>query len=370
MRRLAVALLITGLGLTTSRVARACPGCSNPNLPTARAGNFALLPGEISVALNLTGTTMRVVHSEYCPDIGPICGRRAEPPQLHDQRFYIGELRPVAGIGITKLFAVEVQAPIRLLKTTIVFRRLDGSPFEPDYANIHHRNETLFGIADPWILGRATWSVDHFIVTGRGGVGVPLGSTEEDPFARGRAGLSHQHIQFGTGTFYPVLAVDAGVRLGDFGLSAYAQTLLFLTDNKYGYQAGNRYVGGFSGDMELLPRLRGGVGADILNEQPERWGGVVQQDGNVGRTDVLAGGMVSYAFGNVIASLAVKIPIYQHFIDVSHGRPEQRGQLTYPAIVNLAVQTTFGGGPAILPLSPPVQSTQGSRPEPARVVTR
>jgi hypothetical protein len=154
--------------------------------------------------------------------------------------------------------------------------------------------------------------------------------------------------------------VDAGLRLGQFGLSAYAQTLLFLTDNKYGYQAGNRYVGGIAGDMELMPRLRAGLGVDILNEQPERWAGVVQQDGNVGRTDLLAGGMMSYAFGNVVASLAVKIPVYQHFIDVSHGHEGERGQLTYPAIVNLAVQTTFGGGPAMPGSAASAQSTPGS----------
>jgi hypothetical protein len=360
MKHLAVAFLLGALGLAASRVAQACPGCSNPNLPTARAGNFALLPGEVSVAVNLSGTTMRVVHSEYCPDIGPICNQRAEPAQLHDQRFYIAELRPVVAIGITKLLAAEIQAPIRLLKTTIVFRRLDGAPFEPDYQNIHHRNETLFGLADPWLLGRATWSVDKIIVTGRGGVGVPLGSTEEDPFARGRAGFPHQHIQFGTGTFYPVLAVDAGARLGELGLSAYAQTLLFLTENKYGYQAGNRYVGGVSGDLGVVPRLRAGMGADILNEQPERWDGIVQQDGNVGRTDVLAGGMVSYAFGNVVASLTVKVPVYQHFIGVAHGHEGQVGQLTYPAIVNLAVQTTFGGAPAMPTPVLPEPSRQGS----------
>ncbi len=348
MKRRIVGLLVGFLALETSREAEACPGCSNPNLPTARAGNFALTPGEISLAFNLTGTTLRVVHSEYCPDIGPICNQRAEPPQLHDQRFYIGELRPVIAVGITKHLAAELQAPLRLLRTTIVFRRLDGAPFQPGYENIHHRNETLFGVADPWLLGRATWSVDTFIVTGRGGVGVPLGSTEDDPFARGRAGLPHQHIQFGTGTFYPVLAIDAGLRLGQLALSGYAQTLLFLTGNKHGYRAGNRYVGGIAGDIEILPRVRAGVGADILNEQPERWGGLVQQDGNVGRTDVLAGGMVSYAFGSVITSLAIKVPVYQHFIDASHGEPGEPGQLTYPAIVNLALQTTFGRGDAAL----------------------
>jgi hypothetical protein len=244
------------------------------------------------------------------------------------------------------------------LKTTIVFRRLDGTPFAPSYENIHHRNETLFGFADPWLLGRATWSIDPLVVTGRAGVGIPLGRIEEDPFARGKAGLPHQHIQFGTGTFYPVLAVDAGVRLGGVGLAAYLQTLLFLTSNEYGYHAGNRYVAGISADIQIVPRLRAGLGADILSEQPERWSGVVQQDGNVGRTDLLAGGVVSYAFETVTASVAIKVPVYQHFIEVSHGQRGDPGQLTYPAIVNLAVQTTFGGSPGPRAPSPPMPSRE------------
>ena len=356
MRRVILGLWASLVAFGIHRVAEGCPGCSNPNLPTARAGNFALVPGEISLALNLTGTTLRVVHSEYCPEIGPICNQRAEPPQLHDQRFYIGELRPVASIGITDILGAELQMPLRLLRTTILFRRLDGTPFEPDYENIHHRNETLFGLADPWLLGRATWSLDRFIVTGRAGAGLPLGRVEEDPFARGRAGLSHQHIQFGTGTVYPVMAVDVGARFGRVGLSAYLQTMLFLTDNRYGYQAGNRYVGGVAGDAEVMPSFRVGLGTDILNEQPERWGGVVQQDGNVGRTDVLVGGLVSYAFGTVTASVAVKVPVYQHFIEVSHGQRGDPGQLTFPAIVNLAVHTTFGADLAPPPASVPAPS--------------
>ena len=42
-------------------------------------------------------------------------------------------------------------------------------------------------------------------------------------------------------------------------------------------------------------------------------------------------------------SLTVKTPVYQHFIEVSHRHDGDPGQLTYPAIVNLAVQTSFGG---------------------------
>ena len=113
-----------------------------------------------------------------------------------------------------------------------------------------------------------------------------------------------------------------------------------------------------------MPRLRAGLGAGILNEQPERWGGVVQQDGNVGRTDILAGGMASYAFGSVMASLTVKVPVYQHFIEVSHGVRGNPGQLTFPAIVNLAVHTTFGGAPRPTSPAPPPDPSAAPTPSP------
>lgn len=346
MKRAASAVLV-GLALAgVEREARACAGCSNPNLPTARAANTTLAAGEVSAALNLTATTMHVVHPEACPEIGPICRERAEPPQQHDQRFWVAELRPILALGITSTFGIEAQVPFRVLRTTIQFRRLDGTPFTPDYENIHHRDETLYGFADPWLLGRATGTVGDVRVTTRAGLGLPVGSTEEDPFARGRAGLWHQHIQFGTGTFYPVFSIDAGLPLGAARLNGYGQALVFVYENGHRYRAGNRYAGGVSGDLEVLvPKLRIGASADVLNEQPERWAGVVQQDGNVGRTDVLAGGAVSYVIGDVALSLTVKVPVWQHFIEMSHAHGSDPGQLTYPGIVNFAVQTSFGGPP-------------------------
>lgn len=345
MRRLWFGVIVAVLvSMSVDRVAQACAGCSNPNLPTARTGVARLRPAELSIDLNLTGTTMHVVHSEYCPDIGPICNRRQEPPQLHDQRFYVAELRAIAAMGITDVLGAELQLPFRIVNTTIQFRRLDGTPFTPDYENVHHRDETLAGFTDPWLLGRAAATFGAFDVSARAGMGLPVGSTEEDPFARGRAGRAHQHIQFGTGTVYPVFAIDAGHLIGRVRLSGYAQALVFLYRNEHGYQAGNRYSSGLSADVEIVRNLRVGVGSDVLNEQPERWHGIIQQDGNVGRTDLLLGGMLSYSFGPVSASLSFRSPVWQHFIQSSHQNADP-GQLTYPAIVNLSLQTTFGGSP-------------------------
>ncbi len=332
----ALAIGLAAVAFFVPKRADACAGCSNPNLPVARADVSELRPGDVAVTMNLTATTMRVVHSEFCPEIGPICNQRAEPAQKHDQRFYVGELRPILAVGLTPGFAAEVQMPLRVIKTTITFRRLDGTAFQPDYENIHHRNETVAGFADPWLLGRGTVRFDRLTLTGRGGVGLPVGSIEEDPFARGRAGLRHQHIQLGTGTFYPVLSLDAAYELAPYRLGGYAQTVLFLYENAHGYQAGNRVLGGITLDR-AFGDFRVGVSGDVLHEGAERWSGIVQQDGNVGRTDVLAGALVSYGSGPTSAALSIKVPVYQHVIE-HEGEP---GQLTYPALVSLSVRTIF-----------------------------
>jgi hypothetical protein len=343
MRALAPAVVVALAAWLAPSLAKACPGCSNPNLPTTRGETKALKTGQISVGASLTGTTKRVVHPETCPDIGPICQVRAEPPQLHDQHFYMAELRPIVGYQLSRVFGAELQAPLRLVKTTIKFRRLDHTPFEPDYENIHHRNETLVGVADPWLFGHATGTFGDLTLISRAGVGFPLGKTQPDPFARGRAGLAHQHIQFGTGTFHPIFALDAKLALEPVELGAYVQSVMFLYQNSHGYRPGNRYSTGLTADVEVVKHLRAGVAGDILNEQPERWHGLVQQDGNVGRTDILVGGGASYALDAVTFLLSLRIPVYQHFIETHGHHMGGDTQLTYPALVTVGAATTFGG---------------------------
>ncbi len=339
--RLAVGLASALLGLVASEAeAHACAGCSNPNLPTSRTGPTSLAAGEVFAGVVVTGTTLRVVHAESCPEIGPICTRREEPAQLHDQRISLVEVRPIVALGATSIFGVEAQIPFRVVRTTVTFRRLDGTAFVPDDENIHHRDETLGGLSDPWILGRASGRLGPVQVTGRAGMGVPLGTTEEDPFARGRAGLSHQHIQLGAGTAHGVLALDARVPAGPFGIGAHGQGIVFTGENRHRFRPGNRWSGGAWGDVAAIaPGLRLGLGADVLNEQPERWGGVVQQDGNVGRTDVLVGGGITFARGAASASLSLRTPIWQHFPSTADHR--DAGQLTYPAIVAMSAGTTW-----------------------------
>jgi hypothetical protein len=283
----------------------------------------------------LLATTSRVTHESACPDIGPICDVREEPPQIHDQRFAIGELRASIEHGLTDALGVELQLPLRLTRTTIQFRRLDGTPVSLDYENIHHRNETLFGPGDPWVLGRYAFSLGEVRLAARAGFTVPLGSTEEDPFALGDAGQPHQHIQFGSGTVQPLLALEAGREWEAWGARVWGQAQLSVAENSHGFRAGHRFGAGLAGVLKVADSLRLSAGADVAHEQPERWDGVVQQDGNLGRTDVLVGGGLHWAVKDVRLGLTLQVPVYSHIIG-------HHGQLSYPGLLGLTVGTTFG----------------------------
>jgi hypothetical protein len=280
---------------------------------------------------------VNVVHPSQCPEIGPICNVRDEPPQLHDQVFYVTELRPILEYQLLDRTSIELQLPLRVSVTTIRYLRLDETPFEPDYENIHHRNETLTGFGDPWLSARATLSAAGFSFLGRVGVTIPLGRTEPNPFALGAAGLPHQHVQFGTGTFNPLLGLDVARNLGLVLLRGYAQAQLSLYENRHGYLAGTRILGGIEAGGRIWRGLSAFGAADIFSEAPERWDGVIQQDGNLGRTDVLVGASITYAVGGYNVGLGLKLPVYQHIESDSH----EAGQLSYPAIVSFTVHTVF-----------------------------
>ena len=72
----------------------------------------------------------------------------------------------------------------------------------------HHRNEIYIGFADvDLFLGYRMPGLlrENDFLMARVGTTIPFGKTEEDPWQLGNAGLEHLHIQFGTGTFNPLV---------------------------------------------------------------------------------------------------------------------------------------------------------------------
>lgn len=292
--------------------------------------------GSLLLGARVMGTSVNVTHTVECPEIGPVCATRAEPAQVHDQQFWIAELRLLAELAMRDWLSVELQLPLRVSATTITFRRLDGSAFEPESADIHHRNETLVGLADPWLQLRARGQMGAWSGSVNAGLTVPVGRTEPNPFALGRAGLVHQHVQFGSGLVNPLLGFEGSYAWERVTARLTGLAQLSLDQNLYGYQAGSRFLGSAGVTVRVVDGLVLGVSVDSATELPERWDGVVEQDGNVGRSDVLAGGMVQWQLGDVVLLLTVRVPVFQHyFTDAADS------QLRYPAMVGLGVSRRF-----------------------------
>jgi hypothetical protein len=277
------------------------------------------------------------VHESHCPDIGLICLERNEPPQIHDQTLYVGELRVILDYAFTDNWAIEAQIPLKLTDTSIVYRRLDGTVITPAYGNIHHRNETLYGFGDPWLSARAAFAIGSIGLSAKAGITLPLGRTEEDPFALGRVGIEHQHLQFGTGTVNPVLSLGAAHRTGPIEVAATFEALFVLYENTHGYRAGHRFFGGLLASLDLFDWLTLSLGADLANEQPERWGGEVQTDGSLGRTDLLLGGGATVRVLDLDITLSVRIPAYVHIIM----HEDEPGEVSYPGLFSIAIGRVF-----------------------------
>jgi hypothetical protein len=209
-------------------------------------------------------------------------------PILHVQDLAISEAAFVAERGLTRGLGVSAVVPLRWVRTRIRFEDLEHRPIDVADGSIHHRNETLSGLGDPWLLLHGARGLGAWTVAARGGVSIPLGRTEPNPFELGRRGLPHQHIQFGTGTWDPVLGVAAGRRLGPVGLRVSGLARLVYSTNEHGYRAGHRYYASAALDRRIAGSWRGIAGLDLAREQAETWGGHVEMEGNLGRTDVLA----------------------------------------------------------------------------------
>ena len=96
--------------------------------------------------------------------------------------------------------------------------------------DIHHRNKQYQGLTDFTLLARnyrqgLLRKGDSLEVSA--GTTLPVGKTEADPYELGDRGLKHLHIQFGTGTFDPLLEVNyrmplsQGFSIGAFGLGRF-----------------------------------------------------------------------------------------------------------------------------------------------------
>jgi hypothetical protein len=246
---------------------------------------------------------MTVSHVADCPDLGPQCfnGASAPAPYNHHIDQLMAESVFDASLGITPWLAIDTRWSLRVADVNPTYSELDGTPKEvPD--DIHHQDETLVDVTDPWLLGRLASVQGNLVGVLRMGASFPVGRREPDPYALGREGKSHEHLQAGTGTVVPIVGfgvaytvgrgtnVPVTLGLGGIGFfSAY--------ENDEGFQAPVRLYASHRVAVSFLDgRLSPFAEGTLAHEGEEFWNGEVGLEGSNVRTEVYVGGGLEYRF--------------------------------------------------------------------------
>ncbi len=258
------------------------------------------------------------------------------PPEWHDVTLYFTELRLHTAYSFTDWLALDLLWSLRVVVQRFVLEDLaTRMPISPPFGvELHHRNETLVGLTDPWLSLRAGKTLGRWAFVGRLGATFPVGNTVPNPFELAREGKVHEHIQFGTGTVDPFGEAEVRRLIGRFTLSAVVLAKLTLYQNSNGYKAGDQVAASLRAWSDLWThRWTFMLGASVINEQAETWNGVEEEEGNLGRTDLMLDTSISVQLPRgVILSLAARIPVFT----IAAGE-----QLATPAIVELSVTRLF-----------------------------
>ncbi|MDP2308662.1 MAG: hypothetical protein Q8P18_21755 [Pseudomonadota bacterium] len=223
----------------------------------------------------VTGTSVRIRHVALCPEVAPLlCAVEDIPEHWHDQHIAWFRLDPTLNIGLGAGWQASVALPIDLRSIVVDYETADGAPFDPPYADIHHRTETLAGPTDGTLFARKYLHAGDHAIVGLGlGTSLPIGATEEDPYALTEQGLTHQHMQLGSGTFVPTASVDGMLLGARWGATAWVSGRLPLYANTKGYRPGASVTGGVGPSWRPIPPLQLLGTLEGSFEGPESWRG-------------------------------------------------------------------------------------------------
>jgi hypothetical protein len=236
-------------------------------------------------------------HLATCPDLGPQCSARVPPtPYYHHVSLFMAEHAIDAAYGLEPWLAVEVRVPFRVVKTKPTYTSLEGQPITVTN-DPHHHDETIGSFADPWLVLRFGGARGKLTTAARVGVSLPIGKTQPNPYILGEEGKWHEHTQFGSGTFMPIVGLGVAYALGRVHLSGSALGIWSFYEDRYGYRAPSRAIFSVRSTFRFLDgALRPYVAVDVPHQTDDLWSGSIGAEGPTARTDLLIGGGIAWVF--------------------------------------------------------------------------
>lgn len=311
-------LALLFFGVVNNAFGQACPACSNPALQSSEkleSGLDTLKPGYMRFTINATnGFNYQGGHPNYK---GLSANGEIIPVPLHNHVVSLDFLRTELCFEYTFLtnWSVWLRVPYDIKsQTASIEYPVDVSETEKEAIlrnrDIHHRNETYTGISDLRLM--VAHRINGFLSeNGRldiaFGSSVPVGKTENDPLTAGKEGHKHMHIQFGTGTFDPLLELHYATPISDqFSLALFTINKISLYENHHQYKGPFETTSGVSFGYRpnewLIPRV---TFANFSQTQAQ-WSGV--DDPNSGLISFNVSGNITFKLKNGLAIT----PGYRH----------------------------------------------------------
>lgn len=227
-------------------------------------------------------------HDAHCPEISP--KHCADPAfemveHQHHQGIYLVRLQPSFSIGLGEGWQALARTPFDIKLVTIEYTTPDGAPYEPPYGDIHHRKETLLGLGDARLeIQRFVRAGEGWVVGGGLGSTVPLGRTEENPYALAAQSRTHQHLQMGTGTIDPIASATAIYAGHTWGFVSSASGSVPLYENSKGFYPSAEAQFSAGPTHRFSPKLMATGELSFKHVWQAKWDGEV--DPITGRTSV------------------------------------------------------------------------------------
>ncbi len=266
--------------------AQACPACSNPALQSSEkleAGLDTLHKGQFRTTLNLTnGFDYQGGHPNF-KGLSPE-GDVIEVP-LHNHVVELDFVRTESSLEYTfaenwsawlripydvkiQNASIEYPLPVTTTEKEAILRNRD----------IHHRSKTYTGISDLRLLiahRRNGFLFENGRLDFALGTSLPTGRTEENPLTAGEQGNKHLHIQFGSGTFDPLLELHYAAGLGEkLSLAVFTINKFPFYKNNKGYKAPTETTSGLSLGYRLSRLLTPRLTLANFSQSLARWDGV------------------------------------------------------------------------------------------------
>lgn len=179
---------------------------------------------------------------------------------------------------------------------------------------IHHRDQIYSNISDLNLLvakGSRNWLSEGDLLVLAVGSSVPVGRTEEDPFLSADLGLQHLHLQFGTGTFDPLVELSYNRPVGTRTfLGTYIAGRFPLYANSKGYRGPPEVTASLNGRYRISGRMSLKARGIFFLQGYGQWSG--ERDINSGLVSVGSLLGASIALGSGIAvNTDLRLPIHQ-----------------------------------------------------------